>query len=137
MHDFESAMLIYAHLARVSAERNQQLAEDRFLLQAGAAACSAGWPAPAELCRSRVARHNPAHLIARFETFAAALRDPDFACLLRQLDRQCRFEQAEHLVAQLGIDIAAEREAADADLGTFVLRLLASPDETEPALETT
>jgi hypothetical protein len=137
MHDFETAMLIYAHLARVSAERRQRLAEDRFLLQAGAAACSAGWPEPAELCRRRVAGHNPAHLVARFETFAAAVRDPDFASLLKQLDRQCGFEQAEHLVAQLGIDIASERAAVDGDLGAFVLRLLADPHETEPARETT
>lgn len=136
MHDYETAMLIYAYLARVSAERRQRLAEDRFLLQAGAAACSAGWPEPAELCRRRVVAHNRAHLIGRFETFTAALRDPGFASLMRQLDRQCRFEQAEHLVAQLGIDVAAARAANDGDIGEFVLRLLAGPGEAEPVRET-
>lgn len=101
-HD-DRVMLAYTKLARLSQNKRQLVGRDKFLLLAGAAACRAGWLEVADCCRAMVLEHNPQHLIGRFESFPAALRDPEFAPFLKQLERFCSYERAEHLLRELGL----------------------------------
>ncbi len=96
----EHAMLMFARLAAVSAERSQQPGRDRFLILAGLAATRAGWPEVAARCHHVVTSQSPHHLLARYPSFADALRDADFESFARQLSRFCTPERAEHLLTQ-------------------------------------
>jgi hypothetical protein len=98
----ESAMLAYVKLAAVSERKNQLIGRDKLLVLATAAAGRAGWIDVANRCRELVLEHNPAHLIGRFATAADALRSPDFAPLVNQLERMCSYERAEFLLNELG-----------------------------------
>jgi hypothetical protein len=111
MPDHDQAMLAYAHLARVSQDKQQLAGRDRFLVLAAAAACRAGWPLAAACFRQKLLEHNPRHQIGRHATAADALRDREFQALLRQLERRHPYEQAEHLVRTLGIDLAEVSDA--------------------------
>ena len=98
-------MISYAQLAALSQQKGQLPSRDKFLILAAASGCRAGWPAIAERCRELVLSHNPAHLIGHSSTFVEAMRSPDFEYFLKQLERFCSHEKAEHLLAELGIDI--------------------------------
>ncbi|MBS0204654.1 MAG: hypothetical protein JSS49_17250 [Planctomycetes bacterium] len=102
MHDHEIAMCAYVQLAVISDDKHQAQARDRFLLLAGAEACQAGWLDVADCCRARIIAANPAHQVHHHATMADALRDPDFQKLVTKWARYCPFEQAEHLLLQLG-----------------------------------
>ncbi len=102
---------------------------------ATAAAGRAGWIDVADRCRQLVLEHNPAHLIGRFSTAADALRSPDFAPLVNQLERMCSYERAEFLLNELGLDAEGaspaggepNADAGDAeqqDAGQIALALL-------------
>ncbi|HUG89391.1 MAG TPA: hypothetical protein VML55_01070 [Planctomycetaceae bacterium] len=95
-------MLAYAELARVSIDKRQRAGSDRLLVLTAAAACRAGWPRVAECCRRLVLEHNPRHLIGRQPSVADCLRDAAFQALLKQLERLCPYERAEHLLTAAG-----------------------------------
>jgi len=78
---------------------------NKFLILTAVSGCRSGWPDVAERCREVVLSHNPAHLIGHSDTFVAAMRSADFETFLKQLERFCSHEKAEHLLAELGIDI--------------------------------
>lgn len=105
MVNHDIAMLAFAKLAEISQAKQQLLPRDKFLVLAGAEACQAGFPDVANRCRDRILAHNPSHLIKKFDSFPAALVNPDFQLLLKQLIRFCPFERAELLLQRLGIDI--------------------------------
>lgn len=123
MRDHERAMLAYARLAHISQQKRQLLGRDKFLVLTGTAACRAGWPDVAQRCRELVVANNPAHLLARFESFPDALRSPDLEPLLKRLERFCGHEKAEHLLTELEIEpgLPAGQEITP---GQFVLELL-------------
>lgn len=125
MPDYERAMLMYARLAAVSQERQQLGGRDKFLILAAADACRAGWPEVAERCRELVLANNPAHLLHRYETFTAAMRDDEFGTFLKQLERFCTHEKAEHLLSELGISPDVPADYRDAGAGTFAIDMLA------------
>jgi hypothetical protein len=125
MRDHERAMLAYARLAALSDEKRQLPGRDKFLVLTGAAACHAGWPDVAARCRDLVLLHNPAHLLSRFDTFAAALRSGELDLVLKRLQRMCSYEHAEHLLAELEIEPALPSGKPNLSTGTFVLELLA------------
>eukprot|EP00913_Durusdinium_trenchii_P013378 g12559.t1 len=100
-------MLAYLTLARVSDEKQQANGRDRFRILAGVAACRAGCLDVAERCRELVIEGNPKHLLARFPTMPEALREPEFAPFLRQLERFCGYEQAEHFLRENPVRITA------------------------------
>jgi len=102
MHNHETAMCAYVQLAVISDQKQQIPARDRFLLLAGVAACNAGWLDVANCCRDRILAANPAHQLHRHASMADALRDPDFRLLVSKWERYCPYEQAEHLLLQLG-----------------------------------
>ena len=116
-------MLAYAMLARISAEKQQLDGRDRFLILAGAAACRAGWLEVACRCRELVLAHNPYHLLGRHSSFADALRSQEFSPFLKQLERNCGYERAEHLLRELGAG-PAFADSSEADAGRATLRLL-------------
>lgn len=125
MPDYEHAMLMYARLAAISQEKQQLQGRDKFLILTGAEACRAGWPEVAERCRASVIANNPAHLLNRYESFPSALRDEEFSVFLKQLERFCTHEKAEHLLSELDISTEIPANYRDAGLGTFALDVLA------------
>lgn len=102
MIDHEIAMCAYVQLAVISDQKHQGPARDRFLLLAAVEACRAGWPDVAECCRGLIITENPSHQLGRHATVADALRDSEFQLLTSRWEKYCPFEQAEHLLRQLG-----------------------------------
>src|SRR5580700_909047 len=123
----ESAMLAYVRLADVSQRKHQLIGRDKLLVLAAAAACRAGWIDVGERCRQLVLEHNPAHLIGTFPTAADAVRNDNFTPLLNQLERMCRYERAEFLVSELGLEANPEGDKRDA--GQIALSLLSRQSE--------
>ncbi len=126
MPDHDKAMLAYTHLADLSQQKKQLPGRDKLLILAGAAACRAGWPDIAQRCRSLVLGNNPAHLIGKTATFADALRNQDFASFLKQLERFCTYERAEHLLRELGIDIAGPGDDTSTSCGQQASEMLSA-----------
>jgi len=120
-------MLAYVRLAEVSERRHQLVGRDKLLVLATAAACRAGWIDVGERCRQLVLEHNAAHLIGTFASAADAIRSPDFAPLVNQLERMCGYERAEFLVDELGLDAAPDQSGRDA--GEVALSLLSGRPE--------
>src|SRR5262245_14380242 len=100
MPDHDAAMLAFVKLAGLSQSRRQLGPRDRFLVLAGVSAARGGWEAVAARCRELVLAHNPAHLLGRHASLADALRDADFQPFLKQLERFCSYEKAEHHLSQ-------------------------------------
>ncbi len=123
----EQAMLAYVRLADVSQQKHQLIGRDKLLVLAAAAACRAGWIDVGERCRQLVLEHNPAHLIGTFPTAADAVRNDNFTPLLNQLERMCRYERAEFLVSELGLE--AQPEGDNRDAGQIALSLLSRQAE--------
>ena len=124
MPDHELAMLAYVKLADLSHRKRQLLGRDKFLILAGAAACRAGWPKVSERCRELVICNNPLHLINKSPSFADALRDENFQPFLKQLERFCPYEKAEHLLRELGIDAGVPDSPQPVNSGQLALNLL-------------
>lgn len=122
MHDHETAMCAYVQLAVLSARKQQAQVRDRFLLLAAVEACHAGWLDVAEQCRVRIVAANPAHQLQGHATMADALRDADFRQLAAKWARYCPFEQAEHLLGQLGL--SPEGDLPEVPRGERMLQLL-------------
>lgn len=131
MPDYESAMLVYARLARLAHAKGQSLGRDKFLLLAGIAACRAGWPDIGQLCRSLVLQHNPRHLVGRYASLPDALRSDEFAAFDKRLARWCPYEKAEHLLRELGL--SARSAAAERTAGETVRAQLAEIASDGPA----
>ncbi|MGD9853422.1 MAG: hypothetical protein AB7U20_00570 [Planctomycetaceae bacterium] len=123
--DPERAMLMYAEMASIAARKQQMIGRDRFLVLAGAAATRAGWPDIAERCRDLIAARAPRHVIAQHRSFAEALRDEEFAPFLRQTERFCSPERAEHLLSEMAIALPEPRSGeSTGDLARALLRSL-------------
>ena len=124
MVDHELAMLAFVRLADLAQAKRQLLPRDKFLILAGAEACQGGWLEVAERCRYLVLANNPAHLLKEFETFASALRDPDFQVYLKQLKKFCSFERAEQLLENLQIQFhtAASEPGAAGEQSLAILK---------------
>ena len=122
MLDHETAMCAYVQLAVLSDEKQQTLVRDRFLLLAGAEACRAGWLEVAERCREKLVASNPAHQLNHHATMADALRDADFQQLVAKWERYCPFEQAEHMLRQLGL--TPEGDQLEIPRGELMMQLL-------------
>ena len=124
MPDHERAMLAYAKLAEISHQRRQDQGRDKLLVLAGAAACRAGWPDVAARCRDIIVADNPSHMLARFATFADALRDDGFQTFLKARRRFCSYERAEHLLNELDVDLETAGEGSGLSAGALAQRLL-------------
>ena len=122
MPDHEIAMCAYVQLAVLSDEKQQTLVRDRFLLLAGVEACRAGWLEVAERCREKLVESNPAHQLNHHATLADALRDADFQQLVAKWERYCPFEQAEHMLRQLGF--TPEGDQPEVSRGERMMQLL-------------
>jgi hypothetical protein len=123
MPNHELAMCAYVQLAMLSDEKHQSLVRDRFLLLAGVEACRAGWLDVAERCRQKVVASNPVHQLSHHATMPDALRDADFQQLIVRWERYCPYEQAEHMLRQLGM--APEGDQPEISRGERMLQLLA------------
>jgi hypothetical protein len=126
MHDHEIAMCAYVQLAVISGQKRQVQVRDRFLLLAGVEACRAGWPEVAERCRAMIVAENPSHQLRRHASMADALRDPDFQQLAARWEKYCPFEQAEHLLQQLGLP--PEGDQPETPRGDRMLELLTNSE---------
>lgn len=101
---------VYLHLARASQQRVRPHVRDRLLVIAAAIASRLQLPRIAAYCRQTILAHNPQHLIGNYATVSEALDDSDFLHLLKQLQRRFPQEEAERMLASLGIDQAREWE---------------------------
>jgi hypothetical protein len=108
-------LALYLHLATASERRRRPHVRDRLLVIAASIATRCRMPRIASLCRSKVLKHNPHHLIGRWESIEVALEDTDFLHLLRSLQRRYPLERAERLLETLGIERAAERNTYYSD----------------------
>ena len=131
MPDHDKAMLAYAQLADLSQQKKQLVGRDKLLILAGAAACRAGFPDVAERCRALVLSNNPAHMVGKTATFADALRSQNFALFLKQLERFCTYERAEHLLHELGIDLNSTDDAPPKSSGKRALDSLSADHWSE------
>lgn len=98
MPDWDLSVARYLRLADIAQLKGQLNGRNRFLLLAALDACHAGLLSVATLCRDRVLRDEPRHLIRRFPTIPDAIRSEDFQPFARRLARFCSREQAEHLL---------------------------------------
>jgi hypothetical protein len=136
MRDHERVMTAYARLAAASQHKQQPAGRDRFLILTAAAACQAGWPEVAAACRRLVLENNPRHLVGRWETLADALRSDEFPQFLKQLERACDPEHAEHLLTRLAGDAnVPPAPAADDEAGPAILAMLGQSSPLAPREE--
>ncbi len=124
MRNHERAMLAYALLADLSQQKGQYLGRDKFLVLTAAAACRAGWLEVANRCQVLILANNPVHLVSRYELFPDAMRDFDFESFLKQLERFCGYEKAEHLLNELELEPVVPQSEQGTDAGTYVLNIL-------------
>ena len=113
----------YLHLARAAELRRQPLVRDRVLLLAAVIAAQIDLAPIAAACRQRILKHNPRHLIGRFESVVEALEEEEFQALVVQVSGRYGPERVEQLVAQLGIERGQERAAYASD-GEYAASLL-------------
>ena len=125
MRDHERAMLAYAMLSDLSHQKGQYLGRNKFLILTAAAACRAGWPDVANRCHVLVLANNPLHLLGNYDLFTDAMRSPDFEPFLKQLERFCGYEKAEHLLSELELEPAVPEAEAKMAPGDYVLKILA------------
>lgn len=121
-------MLAYATLAEISHQKQQDQGRDKLLVLAGAAACRAGWPDVAARCRDIIIAANPSHMLARFSTFADALRDETFKTFLKSRERFCSYERAEHLLSEMTIDLPTADDDSTSSAGQVAFEVLANCD---------
>jgi hypothetical protein len=115
MPDPVDMLAIYLHLARASERRRRPHVRDRLLVMAAVEATRAGLLRIAAYCRQLVLQNNAQHLIQRWPTVAAALRDADFRHFLTHLEKRYSRENAEQLMQSLAIERGREREAYYSD----------------------
>ena len=125
MSDQDMAMLLFAKLAQLSQTKRQRVGRDKFLILAGAAACRTGYLEVAGRCRELVLANNPAHLLGKSPTFADALRNEAFQTFLKRLQRFCSSEKAEHLLAELDVELRVPEPMTSAQ---YALRMLSGAD---------
>lgn len=126
MNEHDRQMLAYLALAWVSDDKQQTIGRDRFWILAGVAACRAGYLDVAARCRELVIASNPRHLLSRYASIADALRDAEFEPFLKQLERFCAFEQAEHFLRAQGVDLPGLGETEDRSPSEIALTMLPS-----------
>lgn len=114
----ETAAGCYTQLACLSHEKQQPPARDRFLLLAASAACRAGWAALAADCHRVLTSVAPHHQVSRFTTMPEALRNEDFANLVKQVERFCPLERAEMLLSEL--DRSADGGIAETEVSDWL-----------------
>ena len=124
MRDHERAMLAYAMLSDLSRQKGQYLSRDKFLILTAAAACRAGWPYVANRCYVLVLANNPLHLLGNYDLFTDAMRSPDFELFLKQLERFCGYEKAEHLLSELELEPKVPEAETEITPEDFVLKML-------------
>jgi hypothetical protein len=122
---------VYLHLAAASQRRRRPHARDRMLIIAGSIAARMELEPVAANCRHLVLQHNPNHLVRRWESFAAALMDEDFLCLLKQLQRRYPQEKAERMLQTLGIELGNERAAYYSDLEYAAALMGTTPEQLQ------
>ncbi len=122
---------IYLHLADASERRRRPHARDRLLLLAGVVAAHMGLATIAANCRYLVLEHNPNHLIGRFESFGQALREEDFQCLEKQLQRRYPQEKAERMLQALGVELGNERAVYYSELEYAAALMGTTPEQLQ------
>lgn len=121
----------YLHLARASQQRRQPLVRDRLLVLSADLAARMGLKQIAAYCRHQILKHNPGHLLHRWEVVEDALGNERFHALVGQLRRRYPWEKVEQMLASLGIDRAHERETYYSDLEYAAALLGTSPEELD------
>lgn len=120
----DKAVLNLLFLAKVAEEKGQLPGRDRFLVVSLTKAVRAGLLPTAEVCRDKILQSNPHHLLRKYESAAAAMRDSDFQFYVRQQERHCPPERAEQLATDLDFDPETWLQKNSADLPDLLSFLL-------------
>lgn len=126
---------MYLHLARASERRGRLHVRDRLLLLAAVIAARMELATVAAYCRQQILRHNPRHMVRRWNVMDDAIDDADFQHLLKQVQRQYPQEKAERMLQLLGIEMAQERDAYYSDEEYAAALLGTTPDALRDMLE--
>ena len=117
-------LILYLRLAQAYRSRLQMSDRDRALVMAGTCAHVMKMPQIAEFCRRLILQNNQGHMMRKYDTFAAAVEDPDFGVFLKQVRRKISPERAESQIIELGYhcdilptDYATDEEFASAVMG--------------------
>ncbi len=121
----ERAMLIFAQLASVADRKKQSIGRDRFLVLTGITATRAGWLDVADRCHEVITGCSEKHIVGHYASFAEALRDDEFQPFVRQVEKFCSMERAEHLLSEMGMlpPMVSETQSAG-DVGLALLEPL-------------
>ncbi len=131
MSDPGYLLSIYLHLAAAGQRRHRPHSRDRLLVIAGSIAARMGLELVAANCRHLVLESNSKHLIRRWGSIGEALRDEEFLCLLKQLQRRYPQEKAENMLQSLGIELGNERATYFSDLEYAAALLSTTPEELQ------
>lgn len=129
----DAAMLAFVKLSGISQDRNQLGPRDKFLVLAAAAALRAGWLPVAERCRELVLAHNGVHMLRHYSSFVDAYKADDFQTYLKQVERFCSYEKAEHLLARQDLTPDLPPLTARLTPGDYALLLLGRSDRSREA----
>lgn len=102
---------LYLHLARASERRKRPHVRDRLLVISAFISARMGLARIAAYCRQEILKHNPRHIIGRWDQVEVAIDQPDFQHVLRNVQRRFPQEKAERMLASLGIERGRERDA--------------------------
>ncbi len=97
-------LILYLRVAQAFKNRLQMSDRDRALVLAGTCASVLNMDSIANFCQKLVLQNNQGHMLRKYETFADALKDPDFGVFLKQVRRKLMPEQAESQLMTLGYE---------------------------------
>ncbi|QDU80432.1 hypothetical protein Pla110_21620 [Polystyrenella longa] len=101
MDRHEEALLDFLELAAVSDQKKQYPSRDKLLLLAGWEACQTGLLNVADRCRDAILKHNPQHLVGKYDRFHEMMKTEAGSSLIHQLERQISRERVEFLLEEL------------------------------------
>ncbi len=118
----ERAMLLFTQLASVADRKQQSIGRNRFLVLTGIAAARDGWPEVAARCYDIITASSAQHIVGHYASFADALRDSEFQTFVRQVEKFCSLERAEHLLSKMDVSPPTVSDAQS--MGDVCLGLL-------------
>jgi hypothetical protein len=108
-------LVLYLRLAQAFRERLQMPDRDRALVLAGSCASLLKMPVVANFCRQLILQNNQGHMLRRWDSFDAALKDDDFHIFLKQLAKRLSLERAEAILREFRFECDVRREDYKSD----------------------
>lgn len=100
--DPSKELVLYARLSQAYKSRRQMQDRDRALVMSGVCASMLNMAPIAKFCRQLIMQNNRGHMMKRYESFDAALKDEDFYAFLKQVRKKIPADKVPAIVEQLG-----------------------------------